>query len=53
MGGSQSTRKLTISNDDPSNVIRVSDSVVQRFRGEKTDGKFLTLNINFKYLSIK
>lgn len=39
MGGSQSSRKLTISNDDPANVIRVSDSVVQRFRGDKTDGK--------------
>lgn len=34
MGGSQSTRKLTIPNNDPANVIKVSDSVVQRFRGE-------------------
>lgn len=40
MGGQHSSRKLTISNDDPANVIRVSDSVVQRFRGEKTEGLF-------------
>lgn len=40
MGSSQSSRKLTLSNDDPASVIRVSDSVVQRFRGqEKTDGR--------------
>lgn len=42
MGGSQSTRKLTIPNNDPTNVIKVSDSVVQRFKGEP-EGKFLTL----------
>lgn len=34
MGGQQSTRKLTISNNDPTNVIKVSDAVVQRFKGE-------------------
>lgn len=33
MGGQQSTRKLTIDNDDPANVIKVSDSVVDRLRG--------------------
>jgi coiled-coil-helix-coiled-coil-helix domain-containing protein 3 len=35
MGGSQSTntRRISIPNDDPSSVIRLSDSVVQRLKG--------------------
>lgn len=35
MGGSQSTntRRISIPNDDPSSVIKVSDSVVQRLKG--------------------
>ncbi|XP_044254526.1 MICOS complex subunit MIC25 isoform X2 [Tribolium madens] len=33
MGGSQSrTRKLTVENDDPTSVIKVSDDVVQRIK---------------------
>jgi coiled-coil-helix-coiled-coil-helix domain-containing protein 3 len=36
MGGSQSTntRRISVLNDDPSSVIKVSDSVVQRLKGE-------------------
>lgn len=34
MGGSPSkTRKLTVENDDPTSVIKVSDDVVDRIRG--------------------
>lgn len=35
MGGSSSkpTRKLTIENDDPTSVIKVSDEVVERLKG--------------------
>ncbi|KAG5898406.1 hypothetical protein JTB14_030384 [Gonioctena quinquepunctata] len=36
MGGSSSkTRKLTVENDDPSNVIKVSEDVVDRIRGNQ------------------
>lgn len=38
MGGNQSrtaTRKLTIENDDPTSVIRVSDEVVERIKGRQ------------------
>lgn len=37
MGGQQSTRKLTIDNDDPTNVIKVSEAVVERLKG-KSEG---------------
>ncbi|XP_063217163.1 uncharacterized protein LOC134527974 [Bacillus rossius redtenbacheri] len=33
MGGSQSTRKITVENVDPSNLIKVSDNVVKRIQG--------------------
>jgi hypothetical protein len=35
MGASQSAnpRKISVTNDDPSSVIKVSDSVVQRLKG--------------------
>nr|XP_023026466.1 MICOS complex subunit MIC25-like isoform X2 [Leptinotarsa decemlineata] len=37
MGGSTSkTRKLTVENDDPNNVIKVSEDVVDRLRGNQT-----------------
>ncbi|RZC36666.1 uncharacterized protein BDFB_003076 [Asbolus verrucosus] len=36
MGGSQSrTRKLTVENDDPTSVIKVSDDVVQRIKNSQ------------------
>lgn len=37
MGGSQSSnaRRISVTNDDPSGVIKVSDSVVQRLKGAK------------------
>ena len=40
MGGAQSTntRTITISNEDPASVIKVSDSVVERLKGGK-EGK--------------
>jgi len=34
MGGSQSTRKITVVNDEASGVIKISDAVVQRLKGE-------------------
>lgn len=33
MGASQSARKITIENDDAANVIKISDSLVDRLRG--------------------
>lgn len=33
MGGNQSSRKITIENDDPTNVVQVSNDVVQRLKG--------------------
>ncbi|KAJ8870226.1 hypothetical protein PR048_029243 [Dryococelus australis] len=33
MGGSQSTRKITVENVDPSDLIQVSDNVVKRIQG--------------------
>lgn len=36
MGGHQSrTRKLTLENEDPGSVIKVSDEVVERLKGSK------------------
>lgn len=36
MGGHQSrARKLTLENDDPGSVIKVSDEVVERLKGSK------------------
>jgi hypothetical protein len=36
MGGNQSrTRKLTVENDDPTSVIKVSDDVVQRIKNSQ------------------
>lgn len=44
MGGSTSkTRKLTVENDDPTSVIKVSDDVVDRIRGV-AQSKSLNLN---------
>lgn len=40
MGGTQSTRNLTIDNDDPTNVIKVTDSVIERLKG-RNEGKFV------------
>uniref|UniRef100_A0A4D5R8Z2 MICOS complex subunit Mic19 n=1 Tax=Scolopendra viridis TaxID=118503 RepID=A0A4D5R8Z2_SCOVI len=50
MGNSGSTRRITVVNDDASGVIKISDSVVNRLRGElesqqtnkvrKTDSEF-------------
>lgn len=37
MGGSQSSRKLTVSNDDPTSVIKVSDGVIKRLKGRVED----------------
>jgi len=34
MGANQSTRKITVVNDEVSGVIKISDSVVQRLKGE-------------------
>lgn len=34
MGANQSTRKITVVNDEASGVIKISDSVVQRLKGE-------------------
>nr|CAD7458124.1 unnamed protein product [Timema tahoe] len=47
MGGSQSTRRITIDNTDPSAVIKVSDDVVKRMQGasEKT-GQVSNTNIS-------
>ncbi|PSN50453.1 hypothetical protein C0J52_04964 [Blattella germanica] len=41
MGGTQSTntRTITIQNDDPNSVIKVSDSVVKRLKGAKEEEK--------------
>ncbi|XP_075216759.1 coiled-coil-helix-coiled-coil-helix domain containing 3 [Lycorma delicatula] len=33
MGGQQSARRITIDNDEPYNVIKVSEEVVERFKG--------------------
>lgn len=47
MGGSTSkTRKLTVENDDPTSVIKVSDDVVDRIRGV-AQSKNLNLNYCF------
>lgn len=32
---SRPTRKLTIDNDDPTSVIKVSDDVVERLKGKQ------------------
>merc|ERR1719397_1510225 len=34
MGANQSTRKITVVNDEAAGVIKISDAVVQRLRGE-------------------
>ena len=34
MGANQSARKVTVVNDEASGVIKISDSVVQRLKGE-------------------
>ena len=34
MGANQSARKVTVANDEASGVIKISDSVVQRLKGE-------------------
>merc|ERR1711976_333874 len=39
MGGSQSTRRITVINDEATGVIKISDSVVQRLRGEIGSGQ--------------
>ncbi|XP_076363600.1 coiled-coil-helix-coiled-coil-helix domain containing 3 [Tachypleus tridentatus] len=39
MGGASSTRRVTVVNDDASGVIKISDSVVHRLRGEKDKEK--------------
>lgn len=37
MGGATSkTRKLTVENDDPTSVIKVSEGVVDRIRGSQS-----------------
>merc|ERR1711892_1297041 len=36
MGANQSTRKITVVNDEVSGVIKISDAVVQRLKGEIT-----------------
>jgi len=36
MGANQSTRKITVVNDEASGVIKISDAVVQRLKGEIT-----------------
>lgn len=47
MGGNQSrTRKLTVENDDPTSVIKVSDDVVNRIRNNQR--KFSNLGYNLK-----
>lgn len=33
--GSSRTRKLTIENEDPTSVIKVSDDVVERLKGKQ------------------
>lgn len=33
MGAQQSARKISIENDEPANVIKISDSLVDRLRG--------------------
>jgi len=38
MGQNQSTRKITVVNDEVSGVIKISDAVVQRLKGEITGG---------------
>jgi len=38
MGAQQSTRKITVVNDEVSGVIKISDAVVQRLKGEITGG---------------
>lgn len=37
MGGSQSSRRISIDNDDPGNVIKVSESVVQRLKRSSSE----------------
>jgi len=34
MGANQSARKITVVNDEATGVIKISDSVVQRLKGE-------------------
>merc|ERR1740128_1373688 len=36
MGANQSSRKITVVNDEATGVIKISDSVVQRLKGEIT-----------------
>jgi len=38
MGAQQSTRKITVVNDEVSGVIKISDAVVQRLKGEISGG---------------
>lgn len=49
MGGSSSaTRKLTVENDDPTSVIKVSEEVVDRLRGSNGKVRMLhKLHVNF------
>lgn len=37
MGGSQSSRRISIDNDDPGNVIKVSESVVKRLKRSSSE----------------
>jgi len=39
MGANQSTRKITVVNDEASGVIKISDAVVQRLKGELSGEK--------------
>lgn len=45
MGGATSkTRKLTVENDDPTSVIKVSEGVVDRIRGSQSKVILLVIN---------
>ena len=37
MGASQSSRKITVVNDEATGVIKISDAVVQRLKGIKAE----------------
>ena len=39
MGANQSARKVTVVNDEATGVIKISDSVVQRLKGEIAGGQ--------------
>lgn len=51
MGGNPSkTRKLTVENDDPGSVIKVSDDVVDRLKGKQ--GYLLVKRIAFNHMQL-